>query len=523
MKPDICSPKIICRPKTLILRSVLSVFSLALILIVSNISTSTVQAQQNFTPLAQGDYEIIEESEFFNPGIQVHGYYEAYYGNRRRGLLNGDNLGGNMFQDISLKMTSKVNTNVAVRAEIGNKSTLLSDQEYYYETNYPDERGDASGDGMTVVFRQAFLEYDHNPNARLRIGKQFINVGDRIGMIYQGNANAITQECRIGTWCYYIGGARLGEEGNSGLYWVQLDYPVYESGNLVPDHWTKKGTRQEVSFNVELLNVRYDGTDIPSSKMGMWTSEHSTYHTTTTNSSSATDYVYFENDGVSYMGFNLGWNYYDFLLNMSWIMLDGKRRYFVGEKEPNKEPLAKRHLTGTAIYLDMDFFPYKNWRVSLTGLSSSGTKYESADSNVWDKNSSSFLEVQKGDFGDAIIYFNGKHGIGDGHSISNLKFVQLDISFLTERKDMGFDFAYYVFQKEQSVFYTEDGTDPKRSADIGQEMDLRFNWRLEDKIDVGAFIAYFNPGKAYSQNDNVTPTGDEDEISLIGIDLKYNF
>jgi hypothetical protein len=240
-------------------------------------------AQQAFTPLQEGDYEIKDENIFFNPGIIVDGSYKAYYAAIKEGFITGDYMSDGLLQDIELKIRSKVNTNLSVHAHIGNKSKWVTEQDDQFKTDYPDEASDSSGDdGMDLEFREAYLEYNHNPNAKLRIGKQFINPGDRMGLIYEGNANAVTQQCRIGTWCYYVGGARIGNEGKAALFWLQLDYPVYESGVVISDPWVEKGTRQETSFNVELLRVDYRGSDIPMSATGQWVGEYSGNHDTTT-------------------------------------------------------------------------------------------------------------------------------------------------------------------------------------------------------------------------------------------------
>lgn len=485
--------------------------------------TASLHAQQSFIPLKQGEYEIKEESEFFNPGAQINGSYKAFYASQREGTIIGKNQSGKLLQDIELKFTSKLNTNMAVHAHLGNKSNFIPEQEDSYNTDYPDEQGDASDDGMTVVFREAYLEYNHNPNARLMIGKQSIDPGDGIGMIYQGRATAISQQCRIGTWCYYVGGARIGEGGNAALYWAQLDYPVYESGVLIADPWVSKGIRQEASLNVELLSVRYEGLGIPASNMGMWTGEHSRYHAKTTNSSSETDYVYFDNNEVSYMGFNLGWNYHEYLLKFTWLSMNGKRKYYVGADNAGQEKLDTKRVFGTAFYLDMDYQFSKNIRIGISGLSASGDEADEDGESFWESDSTAYMEVQKGDFGDALIYFNGKHGVGEGHSISNLNFYSFDFSYRTDKNDLYAQAAFYFFNKNQAVFYNEIGEEEKKSTKIGQELDIRVVWRIEDKVDVGAFIALFQPDNAYSPEDNVRPDGSYDEFSVIGLDLSYEF
>lgn len=495
-----------------------SILTLLIFLFITLIS-SPLTAQQSFTPLKQGDYEIKEEKIFFNPGVQFNGSYEAAYTNRKKGLITGSNLGGNLFQDIELGLSSKVNTNLSLHATIGNRSTLVPEQEEAYVTTYPDEEADSSTDnGMDMVFREAYLEYNHNPNAILKIGRQFINVGDQMGLIYQGRANAISQKCRIGTWCYYVGGARIGNEGSSSLFWGQIDYPVYESGVVVADKWEEKGIRQQVSFNVELMRVMYRGIDIPVSSTGIWTGEGSTNH-----DNSGDTYYYFDNNGLEYIGFNLDWNYYDFMLNFSWLYLDGKRDYYSHKlNDTDKTFLTTQQLTGNAYQLDAKLKVHPNWKAGLTLFTATGDDLKEDDEKFWQSRSHAYLEVQKGDYGKALIYFNGKKGIGEGHSVSNLNYYSLFGQYRSDNDEVLVNLALYSFSRNQPVYYG-DSAEQETSKSIGNEFDFEVFWRLEEKLLCGFFASVFLPGDAYTPNDNVKPLGDQEDFSLLGLNIVYNF
>ncbi len=480
-------------------------------------------AQQAFTPLQEGDYEVKDENIFFNPGIMVEGSYEAYYSAIKEDFITGDHISDGLLQDIELRIRSKVNTNLSVHAHIGNKSKVVSEQDDRFKTDYADEVSDVSDDsgGMDLEFREAYLEYNHNPNAVLRLGKQLINPGDRMGLIYEGNANAVTQQCRIGTWCYYIGGARIGYEGNSALFWMQLDYPVYESGVVISDPWVEKGTRQEASLNVELLRVDHRGSDIPMSSTGQWVGEFSAKHDTTSDAGT-TKYIYFENDEVQYLGFNLRWNYYKTMLRLSWINLAGKRDYWMKARDGDREFVTNNEVSGNAVYLDVSYQLLDYLKVGWTTLNSSGTEREDGE-KFWENNSESYLEVQKGDFGDALIYFNGKDGLGQGHSVSNLIYNSMRASYISDDKKLKMLFAVYTFKRAQPVFYTVENGDDKTSTDIGSEIDFVLDWKWEDDLTAGFQLAAFSPGNAYSANDNDKPKEDNKGFSLIGINLRYEF
>lgn len=478
-----------------------------------------LSAQQSFTPLKQGEYEIREEKIFFNPGIQFNGSYEAAYTNRKKGLITGSNLGGQLFQDIELGLRSRVNTNLSLHATIGTKSTIVPEQEEAYSSTYPDENSDSTTDnGMDLVFREAYLEYNHNPNAILKMGRQFINVGDQMGLIYQGNANAISQKCRIGTWCYYVGGARIGNEGSSSLFWGQIDYPVYESGVVISDKWEEKGTRQQVSFNVELMRVMYRGIDIPVSKSGIWTGEGSSSH-----DNSGDTYYYFDNNGLEYIGFNLDWNYYDFMLNLSWLYLDGKREYYSHKlNDADKAFLATQQLSGNAYHLDAKLKVNPEWKIGFTLFSATGNDLKGEDEKLWQSPSDAYLEVQKGDYGNALIYFNGKKGVGEGHSVSNLNYYALFGQYRSPNDEILVNLAMYSFSRNKPVHYGDSG-DETTSKNIGKELDFEVFWRLEEKLLCGFFASVLLPGDAYSPDDNIKPTGDQVDFSLLGLNVVYKF
>lgn len=480
-----------------------------------------LMAQQHFTPLKQGEYEVREESDFFNPGAQIGGSYRVDYSIYKDGFINEEDLASRLEQDIELKIQSRINTNISLHAYIGNKSKSVEEQDNIYYTEYPDEASDSTSDsGMELEFREAYLEYNHNPNAQLKIGKQFINVGDRMGLIYQGRANAISQQCRIGTWCYYVGGARLGETGSSSVFWAQIDYPVYESGKIISDRWADKGARQEVSFNVELLRVMYRGIHIPMSISGQWVGEGSTYQSTTT-VGTETRNVYFDNDGVEYIGFNLFWNYYNYILRFTWLNLAGKRDYFA-ESSSGKEPLDTQQISGNAYYLDMNYQVIKSWKTGLRLFTGTGTDRDDGK-EIWEGESHSFMEIQRGDFGDALIYFNGGRGIGQGHSVANLNYYALYGSYRSEGNAVLVKLGLYSFNRNSPVYYNEVGEEEKTATHIGEEFDFEIFWNLEGKLKVSAFIAVMFPDNAYSANDNVRPTEDPKDLSLVGVSIEYNF
>jgi len=481
-------------------------------------------AQQGFTPLKRGEYEVIEEDTQFNPGAKIGGSYEAFGASRRLGLINGSAFGGKIYQDISLDFQSKINTNVSLHAKLGHNSFIVSEQDQAYSTSYPSESRDStSDDGFNVVFDEAFLEYNHNPNASLRVGRQYLDIGDRKGLIFEGEANAISQGCRIGTWCYSIGGARIGEGGTASLIWVQLDYPVFESGVLIPDPWGKKPTRQEKSFSVEIFRVMHGGNDIPLAEYGGWTGKFTEHHDTSDDTTSG-DPVYYDNDGVEYIGLNLIWNHIDFDLNFVWANLNGTRDYFSVDSSDNLATiLGSQTVSGSAYLLDVGYRLTDEWKSSLRLFTAGGSEIDSDGEKIWNGSSKSFFEVKKGSFGDAIIYFNGRNGIGDGHSVSNLTYSALKFAYRGKEDSYDVDLDVYSFNRTKAVFVNQKGESESKRTDIGREFDVRIDWQIEERLFFQFYVAYFMPGAAYTENDSFRPETKVQDFSLLGISARYTF
>ncbi|NQU63370.1 MAG: hypothetical protein HQ517_03670 [SAR324 cluster bacterium] len=474
--------------------------------------------------MKRGEFDVVDEKDRFNPGAKINGSYDASGVTRRKGFFAGDSIDGNIFQDISLNLQSKINTNVSLHLKLGHKSHVVSEQEPGYDTNYTSESSDStSDDGFNVVLDEAFLEYNHNPNASLRMGKQYIDIGDRKGLIFEGEVTAISQDCRIGTWCYSVGGARIGEEGGDSLFWAQLDYPIYESGILIPDPWGKKPTRQEKSLSVEIFRIMYGGNDIPLAEYGGWTGKFSEHHDTV-NGTVTGDRVYFDNDGVEYVGLNLVWNYVDFDLNLTWSNLSGDRQYFSVNPSDNLGSSIGSHAVSGSVYLlDLGYRITTDWKSTFRFFSGSGNEANNDGEKIWESESKAYFEIKKGSFGDALIYFNGRNGIGDGHSVSNLSFYALKFAQRDKESNFMVDLDVYRFSRTSSVFVNQMGQEGRKERNIGIEVDFRIDWQLEERLFFQLFAAYFQAEDAYSANDNTRPEFNPQDFSMLGISSRYTF
>ncbi len=487
-------------------------------------ATGNLFAQQYYKTLKQGEYKTIEEDTHFNPGARINGSYEFLSTDRKEDFVTGASLGGKFYQDISLEFHSRINTNVSLNVKLGHQSPVVSEQDRAYETqNSAEAPANESGDGFNVRFDEAYLEYNHNPNAQLRIGRQQITIGDRKGLIFEGEANAISQGCRIGTWCYAIGGARIGEEGSASVIWAQLDYPVFESGVVISDPWGDKPTRQESSFSVEIFRVMHGGNNIPLAEYGGWTGEYSESHDTSDDTATG-DPVYFDNDDVEYIGLNIIWNYYDFDLHFTWSNMNGSREYF-SEDQTTKQgvSLGTKSVSGNAYLLDAGYRLTDEWKSTIRIFNASGNDAGSDSEKIWQKNSKAYFEVQKGSFGDALIYFNGKNGVGDGHSVANLSFYALKFGYREKESTISADLDIYSFSRTKAVLVNAKGAEESEGKNIGLEVDLRVEWRFEERLFFQCFAAYFQAEEAYSTTDSVRPDSDEPRFSLLGIGGRYTF
>jgi len=475
-----------------------------------------VFAQQNYTPIERGEYTIREEKLEPENKVEISGSYRAFWGFRSEQFLPKRDKSGIMGQEIQLKLRSMVNSNASVNITLENQFTDITRGTGGYSSQNPGDQSDSSSDsGMAVMFEEAYLEYNHNPNAALKIGRHYVDIADRQGFIYQGTATGFSQECRIGTWCYYIGGVRLADGVDDSLYWVQLDYPVFESGQLIDDLWSPSKFRQQYSLNVELFRAFYRGKDIPLAAYGGWTGENSTNHSKDNGSA-----VYFDNSGVEYAGLKVGWNNDDFTLNFVYSFLSGKRNYHTGTQElGNVKALSNTSISGSLLFLEMDYHYLPEWKLEVKALRSSGTEQTNKDSNIWEQDSSAYLAVQRGLHGKALVYFNGKDNLGDGHSISNLSYENLGFSHRSTNQDFGVDFAYYRFRKTEGV-YNQAG---KKVNAIGSELDITMRWYMKENFTFDTFWGIFLAGEAYSSNDNVPPIENPQDLSLFGAALNYSF
>ncbi|OGG99730.1 MAG: hypothetical protein A2600_13980 [Candidatus Lambdaproteobacteria bacterium RIFOXYD1_FULL_56_27] len=472
-------------------------------------------AQQNFVPLKDGEYEVEQAPRPTIEDAVISGRFEMTYLSQRNSFLGNRTESGRAVQDFELGFRSNLHDHISINALLANYSILIGDQPEGYHSANPLEQGDSSTDtGMNLIFKEAYLEYDHNPNAVLKIGQHSFAVADKMGLVYKGVSNGFSQTCRVGTWCYYFGAAKLNKGINDNLMFAQLTYPVYENGQEIFDPFTG-AKRQSEGLYIELFRNFYRGEEIPLANYGGRTGGGSLYHL----ADSSGRLIYFDNHKTEYFGTNLSWVLPAFRFDLNYIALAGDRDYWAGALgSADRSLIARRHQTGTLWYSRNTYYPAADWKLSFDYLQSSGQKRQSASETYYASDRTDYVEVQKGYFGEAQVYFQGLQNTGNSHSVSNLTFRQYGLNYRHPVQKWGLDFAFYQFYRTAGVF-NQSGEVVDR---IGQELDIRYGIEFDKNLVFKFGYGAFRPQGAYSNNDNLAPTK-MDLFSAFGAQLAYHF
>ncbi|MDX2470563.1 MAG: hypothetical protein QNL04_08300 [SAR324 cluster bacterium] len=473
-------------------------------------------AQSNFNTLQEGEYELVSEETVIPTNLTLHGSYEASFLTEKTGFTGGRIGRGTTNQEMIFHFRSTFNEHVSINAHVSNLKTDLSTQRYGYGSERADEWGDSrDSDGMNLYFKESYLEYNHNPNAVLKIGRHKASLGDEQGLIYEGYGNGITQKCRVGTWCYYAGAMQLGDKENDTLYWGELTYPVYQTGVIINDPW--EGKRQKESLDIEFIRAIYNGSKIPMNNKGTWAAAGSGNQATT----DAGDAVFFDNQTVEYIAMNIKWNWDKLQSKFYFASLGGHRDFYSQDATTSEYTyLTNRGQGGGMGQVSFDYTYEPEWKVRYQKFLSSGTEQASSDEKYWERDSTGYQEIQKGYFGDALFYLNGIQKSGDGHSAQNLIYNRIGLSYVDVLGDYAFDMDIYEFKHNKAVF-VDNGS---KKSSIGQEVDIVFRWSLEEHLILKAYSAFFRGKGAYSESDSVVATtAVQEDYSRWGLHLMYKF
>ena len=147
------------------------------------------------------------------------------------------------WQEFKLRLQSEVNENIKLNLLFTNEPYEWGEDKEAYQSRENTARNLQNRQNIGISLREFYLEYNSNPHAIFRVGRQPISLGDKLGLIYEGEADAFTIGCRIGTWCLEFGQANWGNSGSTGLEssgiatWLEFFYPVYESEETIKNYW----------------------------------------------------------------------------------------------------------------------------------------------------------------------------------------------------------------------------------------------------------------------------------------------
>ncbi len=482
---------------------------------------SLAYGQENFTPVEEGDYKVVKQELNIVPNVQLEGSFLAsylYISNKLFGKSESKQkaflLEGNLlFRTIASK-------NISIVADITNKDNRVNKQPSAYMPH-----GDANKDayydkkpkGLNVTFDQLYLEYHSNPHSNLRIGRQTINPLDHQGLIYEGEALAISHSCLFGTWCYEIGAGKLQETGHNELYWGGLSYPFLSNNQTVTSVDLNPVSRPDEELRIGVYYAIYSASSVPVDINGNWVAENSQEQALSNNTNTAGS-VFARIHNTKYIGFQANWNYHKLLFAMDSALMLSKRDYQEVNQTTNASTtIASQTLQGTAIKLKASIYPKDNVVIQATWFNATGNQAKLGES-VWNEKGG-FQSINSGRYGDALIYLKGYQEQGQHHSITGLRYFSIAGKYLPY-KSILIKSAVYNFSNTAGVV-NEAGEANKQ---IGTEFDLSLNWAIQDKLIANAYAAYMLAGKGYSRSDVIKPTEEKPKNDiLIALNVGYSF
>ena len=490
-----------------------------------------VSAQTNFIQVERGDVREFDEFPIFTPDVRVSGEFDYALTMRRGSFLQNPEDGEGEdrdWMDFRLHFRSEVDRNVSLNLSLTNTVYRVGrSRNSRYSTNRKERENtpEVSRFRDTPIFDVAHVDYEFTPNSHLLVGLQKIAPGDRMGLVYRGNHSGILLDCGLGTWCLNFGYFRVSDNDTAFLRWIQILYPVFEDGVTKKNLWNPEEPLRRVFFDVDFYQIHHQDFDIPLARFGGRTWDASADAPARTNPFQVLDEglaVYYDASNV-YRGVNLDWGYREWGGSLNYVNLDGERSYARYDGGNRVAELGERQSNGTLFNLDFNYTHADRYRYGASYFQSSGngTRDSSADEvRRWTYDQSAYYSIEKGTFGDALIYFDGYRGLGEAHSVSNLNYWRAYFSFRTLDSVYGFDLSYYALSRTKPVRNDAD----EEVSDIGGELDLGFSYFLEKGLVIRADASVFQPKEAYAANDNLVPSSTTPkDFSMVRLSFSYRF
>ena len=215
---------------------------------------------QDFELVDKETYEEYYKKPLYVPDVRFSGEY-------RYNALNFEDSAGNnhisSWQGFELRLRSDVKENFKLNLLFNNEPYEWGETKEVYRSRGNGNRLNQTRQNIGISLREFYLEYNSNPHAIFRAGRQPISMGDKLGLIYEGEADAFTISCRIGTWCLEAGQANFGGGGITGYEsygiatWLEFFYPVYESEETIKNYWidNKEKERKHSRMDVDIYRI----------------------------------------------------------------------------------------------------------------------------------------------------------------------------------------------------------------------------------------------------------------------------
>ncbi|MGK5092075.1 hypothetical protein WDW89_08710 [Deltaproteobacteria bacterium TL4] len=497
-------------------------------------------AQTNFIPLERGDIKEKEDRWTFSPNVQLSGDYRfhAFYkisGTRDQKIQGQPAPNEVIFEnDLRFRVRSAMHRIFSINLEMEVRQDPFNDS---------DLRGQEAGSRDTpdsqltfLQARQAYFEYNSNPRSVVKLGKHYLNIGDRKGKVFSGILSGISQQCTAGTWCYEVGALRTAPNPGDWMYYLSLDYPFIDYKNA-------DGSASNV-FNVEIFRILYTERHIPLAKTNVPAPRpyELDYVREDIYAKDREDRIMaFDAFEQQYFGMRLKWETTHWFLSLDGTAVQGIRRLHLLPDEKGSIGMAffgentalNRHkyttnevIAGLVTELEVSYHT-EVYRFGLMGLYASGDKEQADPSHEGAnllKSYHGYYEITPGTYQGTRFYFNGKSttldgGTGLGHSVNNSSVFGIRYHVTSEEPLFHYELGLYELNRVRSVF-NERGD---RVRHIGQEWDNRFLWNMDKHLHLEVEVNLFRPGGAFSYDD-YTPPILSPELIIHGVGrLIYSF
>ncbi|MBF0351051.1 MAG: hypothetical protein HQM11_08455 [SAR324 cluster bacterium] len=477
-------------------------------------------AQSNFIPLERGDIEEKEDRWAFSPGIQLSGDYRlrANYrtGSDVPGIESRYESGETVIdQEIRLRIRSVMHRMISINLELQAVQDPFNDSDLKTENSHRTPQSQETD----IQARQAYLEYNSNPHGILKLGKHYINIGDRRGKVFSGILSGVSQQCTAGTWCYEAGAMKTAPHPSDMLYFLSLDYPIFDDVDEAGNPLNK--------FNVEIYRIIYTERNIP---MGGLTARAPIPADDEVSTPGQNDiYVrdldnrimYYDAFEQQFGGLRILWETSSINLSFDVNATQGLRRYHLlqdqyglipanlGEGSPLDERKLAKH-SFNALSSEFEFsYRLGNHKLTFLNLYARGDKEHKDPDNVgknYLKTLYGYYEIMPGAYQGNRFYFNGSEmnlrgGTGLGHSINNTSMQGLRYKVKSEDDSIFYEAGLYEMNRDQPVF-NDKGTYVRY---IGLEWDNIISWAMDKKLRFDLELNGIRPGKAFTFDDFSTP------------------